>query len=110
MKPALCIRFAGDNDFTHVVEAFTRIVAPLWFDEERPLTREMIAYTFNKMMYSLYCLHNLDYDADGDPRNLEGYLRGPTILVGEEIQQFHNWNGDGCIASKQGETIVYYQA
>lgn len=104
-QPILCVRL-GDNDFCDVVETFVRLIAPRWFGECPPLSRGEILQLFDELAFGIYCALR-GFPAKEKEDLLRPYLRDAQVLVGDEVSAFNNWNGDSCIASLQGQEIVY---
>jgi hypothetical protein len=92
-----CVRFAGDNDFINTVEPFVKFIAvDVLYNES--FSKAKIVELFNNHAYSLYIL-NQSRDKKED-QSYKEYLKitEAEVLFDEEIDQFTNWNHDGCLA------------
>ncbi len=107
----LYVRLAGDNDFWKTVEAFVMAIAPHVLEGGKwaGITKEQIVALFNEHAFSLYALHQC-HNLTPEP-NLRNHFPISTkdVYFDEEIDEFSNYNGDGCMACiLHDETIGYY--
>jgi hypothetical protein len=103
------IRFAGDNDFITTVQAFVKTIAPRVFFENIDITKAKIVELFNEHAYSIYVLHQSNYEKT--PReDLKEYLRieEKDVYFDDEVKEFTDYNHDGCLAQVvYGNDIQY---
>lgn len=111
----LYVRFAGDNDFFITVKAFVMAIAPkILLGEWENITKEEIVNLFNEHAYSMYALHQSRdiktkaYIYGG--ATLQSYLQIETkdVYFDDEIDEFTNFNHDGCMAVLERDDIGYY--
>jgi hypothetical protein len=103
------VRFAGDNDYINTVRAFVEAIAPkVLFDTWRDISKEEIVELFNNHAFSLYALHQC-WVTHADER-LRSYLKIEVkdVYFDEEIDEFTNYNNDGCLAAVEYQKIGYY--
>ncbi len=103
------VRFAGDNDFAQTVKAFVKAIAPrIFLGAWAHISKEDIVNLFNKHAFSLYALYQC-HDLHPDD-SLRSYLNIEVkdVYFDEEIDEFTNFNHDGCMASLEFDDIAYY--
>jgi hypothetical protein len=106
----LYVRFAGDNDFSTTVKAFVEAIAPrVLLGEWGDITKEEIVKLFNDSAYVLYTLHQ-KHNLKIDSSDLTTYLMITVkdIYFDDEVDNFTNYNGDGCLAVLEYDKIAYY--
>lgn len=110
------IRFSGDNDFTQVIMAFAKIIAPTtqqlaypapndnWHQDR--LTKQNIIKWFNTMAPALYeMVQARSRDPKTDQINIAGYLKinEDDVFFGDQevaakMETYQSWgNGDGVL-------------
>jgi hypothetical protein len=100
----LYVRFAGDNNFCHTVEAFVKAIAPrIFYDSWHNISKKEIVDLFNYSASPLYHLHQNYNQSIDEKGRYESYLQieEKDVMFNEEIDEFiysGQTNGDGCLA------------
>jgi len=106
----LFVRFAGDNDFYRTVRAFVEAIAPRVLLGEWVVTKDDVARLFNETSYALYLLHQSHKHQVENAESIKNYLQiePKDVYFDEEIDNFTNFNSDGCLATLEHDHIGYY--